>query len=823
MKNLLQLLFILIVSLFIGVSANAQCNTDTFTQNFDASFNIPSCWTSDVSGFYASVLIDNSHSNSGTNSVRLKKYWDAETAAIISPELNTLSSAYRLKFWIYNDTYTSTPLLVGTADASGTFTLFDTIMIPPHYVNNSSSNITVDFNAYTGSDTRIMIKLAANADMNSRLDDTQVFLDDIVWESNAEPVATFTQTFDDSTTIPSEWASRVIGNNASVEIGDDFSSSGTNSVRLRLYAPTETAAIISPELTTLGSAYRLKFWAKNGQATSTALLVGTADAAGTFTLFNTITLAGGRDTNVIVDFNTYTGSDTRLMVKSTPNANSYANQFYTDIFLDDMVWELIPTCEEELTEPTAQLATNITTTTADLGWTENGKSTTWDIEWGTEGFTPSGTPTITGTTTNPHSLTGLNSNSSYEFYVRSNCANSSSTWAGPFSFTTLCEQNEEVYLSNVGFYSSGTNDITSNLPTTVNYNTSNPNNYMSPGKNVRFKVECFNNLTNGKNLVSAECKIETTNPNISITDASSGLNNVAYGSSAWSTDEFEISIAANVQPGTIITFKFTVKDNISGAEYITDCIDFVVAPLWPSGENIDDDSNPDSKGNNNQIVESGETIEFLPLLENVSPISAGSVLGRFFDPNDCPDLNVWDDVTGVSGTVSASSFWNIKFGVPANIEPGETNMVPEFDFVFDYNKAETYKFDMGLDMAGLFSIFPGKATLVKWDIPYTFNPNSPDAPACDGSVGVEENKWVNDLKITPNPSSGSIQINGNLNISEEYTISVIDVRGKVIYESTDRNNLISKTIDLTFAKKGIYMVKISNNTYFKYEKIILTD
>tara|TARA_Y100000385_G_C13076322_1_gene631586 strand:+ start:159 stop:2144 length:1986 start_codon:yes stop_codon:yes gene_type:complete len=636
--------------------------------------------------------------------------------------------------------------------------------------------------------------------------------------------ASFFEDFEKSTSLPSGWGTTIIGGNASVEVIAGTGSSGTNSVRLRLYG-SETANLISPKLNSLNSSipYRLKFWAYNGNQTSNTLLVGTGDASGGFTLFSTITLPSSyRDTNIVIDFSSYNGSDEHIVLKSTSNAGANANSFYTDIYLDDIGFGPTPTCEGSLRNPTSLRVTDITATSAELAWNENGISTDWDIEWGTEDFTPSRKPNISRTTTNPHYLSGLNSNTSYEFYVRANCPNQSSDWIGPFSFKTECEQSNEVYLSNVGFYSFGTNGIEANLPTTINYNTSNPNNYISPGKNIRFKVECFNNLTNGKNLVSAECKIETTNPNITITDASSGLNNVAYGSSAWSTDEFEVSIAPNVLPGTIITFKFTVKDNISGAEYITDCIDFVVAPLWSSNENIDDDSNPDSKGNNNQIIEPGETIEFLPLLENVSPISAASVLGRFFDPNDCPDINVWDDVSGVSGKVYASSFWNISFGEPANIDPGETDMVPQFDFVFDYNKTEIYKFPMGLDMAGLFEIFPGKLTLVKWDIPYILNPNSPDAPLC-GSAGVLENKWVNDLKITPNPSSGSIQINGNLNISEEYTISVIDVRGKVIYESTDYKNLISETIDLTFAKKGIYIVEISSNSFFKHQKIILTD
>jgi hypothetical protein len=88
-------------------------------------------------------------------------------------------------------------------------------------------------------------------------------------------------------------------------------------------------------------------------------------------------------------------------------------------------------------DPTVLTATNILATAADLGWTENGTATTWDIEWGTAGFVPTGTPTIAGTTTNPHNLTGLTSATSYDFYVRADCGGSgTSTWVGPMNFTT---------------------------------------------------------------------------------------------------------------------------------------------------------------------------------------------------------------------------------------------------------------------------------------------------------------------------------------------------------------------------------------------------
>ena len=89
--------------------------------------------------------------------------------------------------------------------------------------------------------------------------------------------------------------------------------------------------------------------------------------------------------------------------------------------------------------PSILTATALTATTANLGWTENGTATTWDIEWDTTGFTPGTGTMVTGTTTNPHNLTGLTANTSYSFYVRADCGGSgTSTWAGPFSFTTLC-------------------------------------------------------------------------------------------------------------------------------------------------------------------------------------------------------------------------------------------------------------------------------------------------------------------------------------------------------------------------------------------------
>ena len=137
-----------------------------------------------------------------------------------------------------------------------------------------------------------------------------------------------------------------------------------------------------------------------------------------------------------IDLTAYIGTTFTLAFQSSMKYNNAeGNSSQGDnAFLDN-----ISITEVTCFAPTALTATNITATSADLGWT-NATATTWDIEWSTAGFTPTGTPTITGTTTNPHALTGLTATTAYEFYVRADCGSSdgTSTWTGPFSFTTMC-------------------------------------------------------------------------------------------------------------------------------------------------------------------------------------------------------------------------------------------------------------------------------------------------------------------------------------------------------------------------------------------------
>lgn len=111
------------------------------------------------------------------------------------------------------------------------------------------------------------------------------------------------------------------------------------------------------------------------------------------------------------------------------------NDYYADNLIDDVSIIEAPTCFL----PSGLTATNITASSADLGWTANTGETSWDIEWGAAGFALGAGTLVPNTSSNPYALTGLSGITGYAFYVRGICgAGDTSQWAGPFSFTTLC-------------------------------------------------------------------------------------------------------------------------------------------------------------------------------------------------------------------------------------------------------------------------------------------------------------------------------------------------------------------------------------------------
>ncbi|MBK9479967.1 MAG: hypothetical protein IPN99_14205 [Bacteroidetes bacterium] len=230
----------------------------------------------------------------------------------------------------------------------------------------------------------------------------------------------------------------------------------------------------------------------------------------------------------------------------------------------------------------------------------------------------------TGTGVFSVGLTGLSGSTTYHF--RAYATNSVGTsYGSDLTFTTLnpCINSTEAYLTNLAFVDAAVANqystyfstyLTPNaqglpgLPATVNTNGLNPYNLVNVGLPVRFKVKCYNNKSNGTSIVSGLCKLRTTDPKISITDSTAGLNNVGWHNEAWSTDEFEIWVSNSVTSSYTAYVDFLVAEGPNN--YYTKCIPIPIKPFSVAVLDVDDDNNPDSNGNNNDQAEYNETVEF---------------------------------------------------------------------------------------------------------------------------------------------------------------------------------------------------------------------
>ena len=85
--------------------------------------------------------------------------------------------------------------------------------------------------------------------------------------------------------------------------------------------------------------------------------------------------------------------------------------------------------------PSNLSATNATANTVDLNWTTTNLRS--NLEYGLAGFTK-GQGTHISNVSPTYILTGLQPLTSYDYYVLDSCRVSSSTWVGPFTFSTSC-------------------------------------------------------------------------------------------------------------------------------------------------------------------------------------------------------------------------------------------------------------------------------------------------------------------------------------------------------------------------------------------------
>ncbi|SDT01619.1 T9SS-dependent choice-of-anchor J family protein [Winogradskyella sediminis] len=203
---------------------------------------------------------------------------------------------------------------------------------------------------------------------------------------------------------------------------------GNNSVGMRSISSGD-ALLITPELIDFDSNKRVSFWLYSPENSS--LNVGTIpnpDDITTFEPYRTITIndgGGNQWRHIDVDFENYTGNANHVAFKLSGN--------YSFAYIDDFVYQDSPSCITPIDTEVITYANE-----ASIDWLSMGSATSWDIEYGPEDFTP-GSGTLINTTSKPYIIEGLDSNTVYDFFIRSRCSGSdASDWSFVNEFTTLC-------------------------------------------------------------------------------------------------------------------------------------------------------------------------------------------------------------------------------------------------------------------------------------------------------------------------------------------------------------------------------------------------
>lgn len=252
----------------------------------------------------------------------------------------------------------------------------------------------------------------------------------IQFTTSCDPVATFSQGFDASTTLPGCW-SKVGTGTLFIQSGSP-SANTTNSIYISSYG-TSFGILATPAVSNASAGtHRLSFKAKANFG------LGGVIEVGYLTSYN--------DGSTFVPLQTFTPTSTTVYNEFYANLGSlpttgylalrHSGSSFNAVLLDDVVWEALSTCEE-----VGQLSVDaFTNTTATLSW-EAEYSTAWETVY-----------TEVGDDTDPSDLTpspsevelftftDLAPDTVYKAWVRSVCEDELySAWVGPFEFKTTCD------------------------------------------------------------------------------------------------------------------------------------------------------------------------------------------------------------------------------------------------------------------------------------------------------------------------------------------------------------------------------------------------
>lgn len=340
-------------------------------------------------------------------------------------------------------------------------------------------------------------------------------------------------------------------------------------------------------------------------------------------------------------------------------------------------------------------------------------------------------------------------------------------------------------------------------------------NVIEPGLPLRFKLRVENDY--GFNLLTLKGIIRTKSPWVKITDSLASFNNILLGKQEWGVDEYEILIDPATPQGSVAIMELWMKDEIVNDGPWGSTFTIPLTPYFKTSRQlIDDDSNPDSKGNNNDIAEPNETIEIIPLLENLSDKTIYNTYAQLISPYS--NVTVWNNKQGANTVVKHLYKYNSAGSNWAPVNPKATDIIPEEDYVFDYNFKQPYGISLFLLVSGYPDVKMGNSwdkdgVLHRWRAPFFMNSGYPN-------IGLNTAETGSQFKIYPNPADDRLYITAiNNSVTKNTTITLLDARGKEIFKNIPCSDFGDTIISLKDITSGIYILQIKSDLGSSTRKI----
>ena len=233
---------------------------------------------------------------------------------------------------------------------------------------------------------------------------------------------------------PLDWTLTSSNTSNSITQSTSYAVTGSNSLRFSSYssAATYDQYAVTPQLVTTPEDQTISFYHKASSAFGDETF-----KVGWSTTGNDVSTDFTWSEELISTTTAAQYVKTDLPVGTTYVAIHYYSNYLYYMYVDDFCTPalFVPDC----VAPNTLVASNISTTSADISWTSDASS--FNVEYGAEGFTQGSGTTDTSAIAS-YSLNGLSSNTSYDVYVQTDCSadgSGTSDWVGPLTITTLCD------------------------------------------------------------------------------------------------------------------------------------------------------------------------------------------------------------------------------------------------------------------------------------------------------------------------------------------------------------------------------------------------